>query len=473
MISWGIAAYNHDGAIASVQDDKILFAGHSERYSGIKNDKDLNEGIILDALSYGEPDVIHWYEDPRLKNLRRLHAGQGWDSRFLNFKDELKKLGVDKKIKYHLHHQTHAAAGFYTSGYESAAVLVIDAIGEFDTASIWRATPTGMKKIWCLKYPSSLGLFYSAITHRCGLKPNEEEYILMGMSAYGDPDKYYESMSLLLDENLHRGCRWWEHGKEDHFDFAASAQKIYTEEFEVLLKKARELLPEEDNLVLMGGCALNCVANNKAIKYYQDVWIMPNPGDAGSSLGAILAGNKKHVKWEGPYLGTNIVGNWDYKHMIDFLIDGQMIGVAKGRAEFGPRALGNRSLLADPRGPEVQDKVNEIKRRQEFRPFAPIIMEEHAQKYFSMPVKSSPYMQYVFECTSKEVPAITHADGTSRVQTVTKEQHPEMYKLLEHWYARTGCPMLLNTSLNIKGKPIVNTWKDALEFEKKYGVKCF
>ena len=159
--------------------------------------------------------------------------------------------------------------------------------------------------------------------------------------------------------------------------------------------------------------------------------------------------------------------------MIDFLIDGQMIGVAKGRAEFGPRALGNRSLLADPRGPEVQDKVNEIKRRQEFRPFAPIIMEEHAHKYFSMPVKSSPYMQYVFECTSKEVPAITHADGTSRVQTVTKEQHPEMYKLLEHWYARTGCPMLLNTSLNIKGKPIVNTWKDALEFEKKYGVKCF
>jgi len=473
MINWGIAAYNHDGAIASVQDDKILFAGHAERYSGIKNDKNLNEGIILDALAYGEPDVIHWYENPTLKNLRRFHAGQGWDKNYLKFKSELKRLGVKKPIKYHLHHETHAAAGFYTSGYESAAVLVIDAIGEFDTASIWHATPHGMKKIWSLKYPSSLGLFYSAITHRCGLKPNEEEYILMGMSAYGDPDKYYESMALLLDENLHRGCRWWEHGKEDHFDFAASAQKIYTEEFEVLLQKTKELLPNEHNLVLMGGCALNCVANNKAIKYYENVWIMPNPGDAGSSLGAILAGTRNHVTWEGPYLGTNIVGNWDHKHMIDYLSEGKMIGVAKGRAEFGPRAFGNRSLLADPRGPEVQDKVNEIKRRQEFRPFAPIIMEEHAHKYFSMPIKTAPYMQFVFECTSKEVPAITHADGTSRVQTVTQEQHPEMYKLLEMWYARTGCPMLLNTSLNIKGKPMVNTWKDAMDFEEMYGVKCF
>tara|TARA_Y100000361_G_scaffold44180_1_gene38187 strand:- start:2647 stop:4062 length:1416 start_codon:yes stop_codon:yes gene_type:complete len=471
MINWGIAAYNHDGAIASVQHDKILFAGHAERYSGVKNDKDLNEGIILDALSYGEPDVIHWYEQPILKNFRRLHAGQKWKKE--NFRKKLKKLGVDKPIKYHFHHETHAAAGFYTSGYESAAVLVIDAIGEFDTASIWHATPKGLKKVWSLKYPSSLGLFYSAITHRCGLKPNEEEYILMGMAAYGDPDRYYKSMSLLLDENLHRGCRWWEYGKEDYFDFAASAQKIYEEEFDLLVQKAKELLPEEYKLVLMGGCALNCVANNIAIKHYDNIWIMPNPGDAGSSLGAILAGSKKHVNWEGPYLGKNIVGNWDHKHMIDYLLDQKMIGVAKGRAEFGPRAFGNRSLLADPRGPDIKDKVNAIKRRQEFRPFAPVILQEHAREYFNMPLDAAPYMQYVVQCTSQEVPAITHADGTSRVQTVTLEQHPDLYKLLRLWYERTGCPLLLNTSLNIKGKPMVNTWQDALEFEKKYQVKVF
>ena len=214
-------------------------------------------------------------------------------------------------------------------------------------------------------------------------------------------------------------------------------------------------------------------ANNIAIKHYDNIWIMPNPGDAGSSLGAILAGSKKHVNWEGPYLGKNIVGNWDHKHMIDYLLDQKMIGVAKGRAEFGPRAFGNRSLLADPRGPDIKDKVNAIKRRQEFRPFAPVILQEHAREYFNMPLDAAPYMQYVVQCTSQEVPAITHADGTSRVQTVTVEQHPDLYKLLRLWYERTGCPLLLNTSLNIKGKPMVNTWQDALEFEKKYQVKVF
>ena len=471
MINWGISAFNHDASISSVEKDKILFAGHAERYSRIKNDPNLNDGIIEDALSYGEPDVIHWYESPILKNLRRLHAGQKWN--FDRVKTKLKKLGIDKPIKYHLHHETHAAAGFYTSGKESAAVLVIDAIGEFDTASIWHGTPTGLKKIWSLRYPSSLGLFYSAITHRCGLKPNEEEYILMGMAAYGDPEKYYESMTLLLDQNLHRGCRWWEYNTEDHFDFAASAQKIYEEEFEVLLRKTRELLPNEDSLVLMGGCALNCVANNKALKYYEDIWIMPNPGDAGSSLGAILAGTRQHVNWEGPYLGTNIARGYQLEEVLAHLVNGHLVGIAQGRAEFGPRALGNRSLLADPRGEHIKEKVNKIKRRQEFRPFAPIILEENVQDYFMMPVKTSPYMQYVVNSPHQDIPAVKHVDGTSRVQTVNKTQNPHIYKLLKAWKQRTGCPLLLNTSLNIKGQPMVNTWEDAIEFEKKYQVKVF
>ena len=149
-----------------------------------------------------------------------------------------------------------------------------------------------------------------------------------------------------------------------------------------------------------------------------------------------------------------------------------MVGVANGRAEFGPRALGNRTLFADPRGNEVKDKVNEIKRRQKFRPFAPVVMEEHAEEYFDMPVASSPYMQYVVKCKHPELyPAIVHKDGTSRVQTVNKYQHKDLYKLLETWYKETGCPMLLNTSLNIKGKPMVNTKEDGYEFQRKYNVR--
>ena len=184
-----------------------------------------------------------------------------------------------------------------TSPFNTASVLVVDAIGEFTTTSIWNGNHY-LSKIWSESYPQSLGLFYSAITHRVGLKPNEEEYILMGMAAYGDPDKYYKRMRKLLDVNLHRGCRWWlpwAQGLQDTYDMAAAAQKIYEEEFEQLVYKTKKMLPHNKSLVLMGGCALNCVANNIALKYFNNVWIMPAPGDAGSSLGAAL---DKKVEWK-------------------------------------------------------------------------------------------------------------------------------------------------------------------------------
>ena len=224
----------------------------------------------------------------------------------------------------------------------------------------------------------------------------------------------------------------------------------------------------------MGGCALNCVANNIALKYFDDVWIMPAPGDSGSSLGAILAETETHVNWRGPYLGHNIEGDYPVGKLMNELLQGNMVGVANGRAEFGPRALGNRSLLADPRGTKVKDQVNAIKRRQEFRPFAPVVMEEHAKDIFNMPVDKSPYMQYVIQCSKgTEYPAIIHKDGTSRVQTVNKNQHLGLYTLLNEFYKETGCPMLLNTSLNIKGYPMVNTRKDGTLFQNKYQVKVF
>jgi len=467
MIRWGISAYNHNAALTVVDGDEILFASESERYSGIKNDANLPDELIQAALEFGEPEDINWYENNKLKNLRRLYAGQ--KLKRLPLHPYLKK----RKINFHTHHTTHAAAGFYTSPYPNATVLVIDAIGEFTTTSIWDGVPEhGLHKMWSQRYPTSLGLFYSAITHRCHLKPNEEEYILMGMAAYGDPHRYYKPMRELLDTNLHKGCNDFLPHVKDYYDFAASAQKIYEEEFEKLVIKAKLMLPHNENLVIMGGCALNCVANNLALKHYDNIWIMPAPGDSGSSLGAVLASTQEHINWRGPYLGHNIEGEYPVQEALGELLQGNMVGVANGRAEFGPRALGNRSLFADPRGEDIKDKVNAIKRRQEFRPFAPVIMEEYAGTCFNMPVSDSPYMQYVIQCTKKDLyPAILHADGTSRVQTVNKEQHPGLYKLLKTFYIKTGCPMLLNTSLNIKGRPMVNTKEDGTIFEELYNVK--
>jgi len=475
MIEWGISAAAHDASLTVVSGNEILFASHAERYSGIKNDKDLNADLIYAALKFGKPDKIHWYEKPKLRAMRRFLAGQGL-VRF-SVRQYLEHFDIKNvPVEFAYHHESHAAAGFYTSPYDSATALVIDAIGEFDTASIWKCSGDKLKKKWSMDYPKSLGLFYSAMTDRVGLKPNEDEYILMGMVAYGDPDKYYSEVRNLWEtENLHRGCRWWiPDGDLDVYSVAAATQRVYEEEFEQLLIRAKNIDPTQENLVLMGGCALNCSANHIATKYFKNIWIMPNPGDAGSSLGAIAANNRQKLNWKGPYLGENLGGAYPINKILTELHNTGIVGVANGPAEFGPRALGNRSLLADPRGHDIKDRVNEIKQRQKFRPFAPLIMAEHAHDYFDLPVEESPYMQFTARCKYPDkFPAIVHADGTSRVQTVTFEQHPELWNLLHTWYLDTGCPMLLNTSLNIKGMPMVNNYKDADDFEAKYGVKVF
>ncbi len=473
MIEWGISAAAHDAALTVVDGDEILFASHAERYSGIKNDKHLNEDLINAALKFGKPEVIHWYEKPKLRAMRRFLAGQGL-VRF-SVRQYLKEFGLDVPVLFAYHHESHAAAGFYTSRFDSATALVIDAIGEFDTASIWLCAGEKMKKKWSMDYPKSLGLFYSAITDRVELKPNEDEYILMGMAAYGDPNKYYWDMRELYERvNLHRGCRWWLPGNTDYYDFAAAAQKIYEEEFDKLLHRAKKADPKQENLVLSGGCALNCSANHIAKKYFKNVWIIPNPGDAGSSLGAIAANNRRHLNWRGPYLGENIESEYPVEKLLTSLLEEGIVGVASGRAEFGPRAFGNRSLLADPTRPDIKDKVNVIKRRQQFRPFAPVILEQYAAEYFDLPVEVSPYMQFTARCKfPTRFPAIIHVDGTSRVQTVNEQQHPGLFELLTRWYEETGCPMLLNTSLNIKGFPMVNDERDATMFQGMYNVKVY
>jgi carbamoyltransferase len=478
----GINCLNHDAAVSVIENGKILFAGHSERYSRQKNDMNLNDEIMQEALSFGKPDKIAYYERPWIKKTRQLYAGQYNEVFTLNNLPGryLKPWLHDSKIEYVDHHRSHAAAGYYTSPYHEAAILVIDGIGEWDVLTIWHGKGNNIKKIYSIKYPHSLGLFYSAATQAIDLKPCEEEYILMGMSGWGK-DKYWKQMKkdifnsnklLKLNYNLHKGLG--EYGKKwDRFDMAASTQTLTEIVLFDIVKKCKTLLPNVPNLVYMGGCALNCVANGKILpKFYKNTWIMPNPGDAGSSLGAAASLYGKHIEWKGPFLGTSIEGEYPVKKALKLLLKGNIIGIANGRAEFGPRALGNRSLLADPRGSEIKDKVNEIKRRQKFRPFAPAIMEEYASEIFDMPVERVPYMQYTATCKYPEkYPAICHVDNTSRVQTVSKTDNPGFYALLKAFYNETGCPMLLNTSLNIKGQPIVNNEHHAKEFENHYNVK--
>ncbi len=490
MMHIGISCGFHDAGLSVVSDTgEILFAGHSERYSKKKHDPDLCVDIVDEALRYiADRDYqLHYYEKPWLKAIRQFRAGQpiGPLSAKQIVGPELVERMNDKTIKTHVHHKTHAAAGFQTSSFEDATVVVIDAIGEMDCISIWDAWYDDRgyakyKKLWSKKYPNSIGMFYSAMTQRVGLRPMDEEYILMGMAAYGKP-KYAQRMAshlfenlenIDLRQNLHIGLEDNFLQKADDMDIASSAQLVCETLIEKVMMRAKRI-GHSKNLVYGGGVALNCLANRLLGKHFHDIWIMPNPGDAGNSLGAAALGYGKKINWTDAFLGTNIKGPYPVKEVIKQLTKKKMVGVASGRAEFGPRALGNRSLLADPRGPEIKDKVNEIKRRQKFRPFAPIILEEHIHEYFNMPRgwRDSRYMQVIATCRHPDLfPAIVHHDGTSRVQTVPKDGSG-IRQLLEAWYAKTGCPMLLNTSLNIRGEPMVNDRSDADRFEKLYNLK--
>jgi carbamoyltransferase len=487
----GISAGFHDAAI-SVIDSRggIVFAGHSERYSKKKNDADISPGL-LDDIDMSTVDTIAYYERPWMKQLRQAYSGQGIEWNKLTTRQLLEQqVGADRlkfrKIQSFNHHLSHAAAGFQTSPYTRATVVVIDAIGEWDTISIWGAeydqtNRAVYKKLWGQRYPHSIGLFYSAITSRVGLRLLDEEYITMGMAGWGRAawiDKMRQDLVADVDEvrftqNLHAGVDADWLATATNNDIACTAQALAEELIYSVMKRARAFR-WSNNLVYMGGVALNCLANRNLGEYFDHIWIMPNPGDAGSSLGAAALAYGGRLDWQHPYLGHVIPGAYPVDAAVDHLLRDRIVGVASGAAEFGPRALGNRSLLADPRGADIKERVNEIKRRQQFRPFAPVILEEHADQYFDLPrgFYSSPYMQSVAGCLSPDLyPAIVHVDGTSRVQTVAPDSASGIRQLLEAWYAATGCPMLLNTSLNIRGEPMVNDRSDADRFEILYSVK--
>jgi carbamoyltransferase len=477
----GISAGYHDAAAAVIRSDgEILFAGHAERYSKVKNSSVLDDGLISELCQW-QYNTVAFYERPWMHNIQQLYSGQNLLGPWTTSGALNQHLGAwyqrpaEREVSYP-HHLSHAAAGFQTSPYDRATVVVIDAIGELDTISIYGAKydKTGCavyKKLWGQRYPRSIGLFYSAVTGRIGLRPLDEEYITMGMAAYGEP-KYTDSMRILSEENLHIGIDPQFLPTAKDADIAASAQAVCEELIYNVMRRARDF-KWSSNLVYMGGVALNCLANRNLGDYFENIWIMPCPGDAGSSLGAAALAYGKKLNWTNAYLGKKIPGEYPVDALVNHLVSDRIVGVASGRAEFGPRALGNRSLLADPRGPDIKDLVNQIKRRQQFRPFAPVVLEEYADLYFEMPRGwvDSRYMQIVGRCKYPDVfPAVIHVDGTSRIQTVPKDGSG-IRRLLERWMDQTGCPVLLNTSLNIRGEPMVNDRADADRFEQLYGVR--
>jgi carbamoyltransferase len=466
----GINETSHDASVSLIKDGKILFASHAERYSKQKNDWYNNKEIILDALNYGTPDAIAYYEKPLLKKSRMIiHGGAS---------DWKPKFPIDLPVHYFKHHYSHAAAGYYTSSFNSAAIVVLDAIGEYNTSTIWIGEGEKIKLKYKQNYPVSFGLFYSAFTKLIGLLPNQEEYIMMGMAAYGDWTRYYKEVDEYFPQydeqkyNFHKGIHDWGMviTEQDRFDIAAAVQMVYEQRLNDFMRMAQRVTGKK-NLVFMGGCALNSSANTLLWKIFDMIWIMPNPGDAGSSLGAAAALYGKHIEWETPYLGHDIGKDYPIQQIVNGILKDGVVAVASGRAEYGPRALGNRSILADPRDPEIKNKVNLIKQREMFRPFAPVVMAEHASKWFDMDFES-PYMQYTVKCLQPDaIPSVVHADGTSRVQTVNNDQHRGLWRVLNKFYLQTGVPVLLNTSLNIKGQPLLNDTNDIRHWESEYNFK--
>ena len=496
----GISALHHDSAAALIDSaGNILCISQEERRTNIKNDKSWPQKSIdwcikdaqLQGHSVTKENIEYgYYEFPGLKFFRRVYANP------LNIIHYFKEACIpEQKLRNYKalsHHKAHAIAGCATAPFSEGIYLTVDAIGEWNTTT-WGTFDhnTGIKQEGKINYPHSLGLLYSAFTRWLGLKPNEDEYIVMGAAAYGEPTKVAEIWKFIkinkdgtftLTKNIHRGVEQYlghDVPVADWYDWCASIQQVCEE---VMLGLAGMLYKRygNANLVLGGGVALNCVCNTKIQnEYFKNIWILPSPGDSGNALGAAayVAGLNK-LNWNTPFLGADIDLQSQptsklIRDVVGRLERGEIVGWIQGREEFGPRALGHRSLLADPRRADIKDKVNEIKRRQEFRPFAPAVLEEKAFSYFD--VKHVPinvflgrpctrrYMQFVDRVRDPEsLPAITHVDGTARIQTVPKSTDP-FRRLLEHWEKTTGCAVLLNTSLNIKGHPILSDRKDAMK----------
>jgi carbamoyltransferase len=300
MIQWGINALNHGSSLAVFKDGKFVS-------NTFNNENGLSNELIRSSLDHGAPDQIFWYENPWLKKARQIYAGQYRTALDMSVlpRRKLKEwhLGY-ASVTYTPHHASHAAAGYYTSPFDHCAIVVLDAIGEFECASIWEGRHGEMKKVWSARYPHSLGLFYSAFTKLIGLEPIKQEHLLQQMSEHGDPNRYYTEVTsyveytVKLTRNLHRGVLDWPHpiiNLQDQCDIAAAVQRVFEDQVSAVMLKARQLV-DTDSLVYMGGCAMNSKANSYIVKGWNHVWSLPNPGDPSSSIGAVLYHTKQRVQ---------------------------------------------------------------------------------------------------------------------------------------------------------------------------------
>lgn len=577
----GISCFYHDAAAAILRDGKVIAAAQEERFTRVKHDASFPVHAIRYCLDEGqitldELEAVVFYDKPLLKFERLLetyyaHAPKGllsflkampvWIKEKIFLKREIKK-GLKeveefnaKKVKllFTEHHLSHAASSFFVSPYERAAVLTIDGVGEWATASIAIGDRHEIKVLKELHFPHSLGLLYSAFTYYLGFKVNAGEYKLMGLAPYGNAEDEQtktlasiiksELVDIKLDGSLTLNQKYFDYAvglkmvkekrwaalfgiskksageafTKSHLNLALAIQQVTEEVVMKMVTEAHHLsgLP---NLCLSGGVALNCVANGKLAKEgpFENIYIQPAAGDAGGALGAALAANhiyfghermidpNKNDAMGGAYLGPNLdqlqLSQLKLKHeavyhqfgeeqelaqqVAELLNQGKVIGWCQGRMEFGPRALGNRSILGDPRNPEMQRKINQkIKYRESFRPFAPAVLEEDVSAYFDIEGHSHYMLQahpvvrkILFELPEyyeelslwdklyvprSELQAITHVDLSARIQTVSKFTNPKFWQLIDAFKQLTGCSVVINTSFNVRGEPIVCTAEDA------------
>lgn len=532
----GISAFFHDSACCLLRDGQLVAAAEEERFSREKHDS----GLPLQALRYcldqadlsiAEVDCVAYYENPRAKLDRQLWMGLPdvplvrRDSLFkLDAARPIREIretwGYEGLIEYFEHHESHAASSYYFSGFPEAALLTVDAVGEWTTTSYGRADGPDLKLFDEVRFPHSLGLLYSTITGYLGFDVNDSEYKVMGLAPYGKPrhrDQIRQlvrsgpagSFTLRMEYfDFLRGRRMFsdelirllgqpprEPGSEiTPFaeDVAASLQSVLEE---ILLEKVHylhERAPSE-HLCLAGGVALNCVANGRIRREgpFRNIFIQPAAGDSGGALGAAalahvrLTGERPnpeplpHALWGPEFSGSEIahllsatpVEYRDFRGhepglleaTVDRLAAGKVVAWFHGRMEFGPRALGSRSILADPRMADMRDRINaSVKKREAFRPFAPAVLWSQAAQHFDL-THESPFMLETCQVISPlRLPAITHVDGSARVQTVTEQANGRYHRLIEAFHRRTGCPVLLNTSFNVRGEPIVCNPVDAL-----------
>jgi len=578
----GISAFYHDSAAVLIMGDEILAAAHEERFSRVKHDARFPTnavGYVLreSGLKIENLDAVAFYDKPYLKFERLLETYHAFAPRGLKsflsampvwIKEKLfmrkmlweelekaagRQLRKRPPLLFPEHHLSHAASAFYPSPYNKAAILTIDGVGEWATATIGVGDGNSIDILRQLNFPHSIGLLYSSFTYFCGFRVNSGEYKLMGLAPYGNRDdtRFKKFKKVILEElvdirddgsillNLKyfdypTGLRMCSDEKWQalfgvprrkpeteltgpYMDLALAIQEV-TEEIILRLAGTTKKLTGCNNLVMAGGVALNCVANGKLLreKIFDSIWIQPAAGDAGGALGAAYAtryiwqgaartgNNNSTDAMQGAYLGPafddrdvqrlNRKFEASCRHYESFgklckdsaalLADGNVVGWFQGRMELGPRALGNRSILGDPRHPQMQKRLNiKIKYREGFRPFAPSVLAEYAEKYFQLD-QSSPYMLLVAPVQKNirkplpenyesldlydrlyhlrsDIPAVTHVDYSARIQTVHKETNERYWQLIRAFKELTGCSIIVNTSFNVRGEPIVCTPEDA------------